>query len=299
MDLLIIAGPTASGKSSLAVKCAKVFNGEIISADSMQIYKQMNVGTAKVTEEEQSGVVHHLLDIVEPDQEFSVSDFVQLANSAIEDIKSRGKLPIIVGGTGLYIKALLYDYNFAQTNKDTSIRDKYQMLLQTNGAGYLHDLLESKDPIAASNIHMNATKRVIRALEIIEQTGLPLNQIQQHSQAKYDYTMIILDLPREVLYQRINDRVDKMLKDGIIEEMKHLMSVGVDDHCQSFQAIGYKEFLPYINKNQSLEECIQKLKQNTRNYAKRQITYLKSFENAMWLSPYDESKIMEYIKGKL
>ena len=295
MDLLVIAGPTASGKTSLAVEIAKLFNGEIISADSMQIYQRMNVGTAKVTVDEMQGIPHHLIDIIPPNQSFSVSDFVERAKQKIKEIQNRKKLPIIVGGTGLYIKALLYGYSLGQTNKDDSIRSKYENILQEKGVDYLHSLLEKKDKEAADNIHKNATKRVIRALEIIECTGKPLSQTMVKQKSQYDYKMLVLSIPREQLYERINTRVDNMVSDGIVQELNDIIKDTPRD-VQSLSAIGYKEFFPYIDGIDSLENCIDKLKQYTRNYAKRQITFFKSFEDAVWLNPLTEKqKIFDFI----
>lgn len=295
MDLLVIAGPTASGKTSLAVEIAKLFNGEIISADSMQIYQRMNVGTAKVTVDEMQGIPHHLIDIIPPNQSFSVSDFVERAKQKIKEIQNRKKLPIIVGGTGLYIKALLYGYSLGQTNKDDSIRSKYENILQEKGVDYLHSLLEKKDKEAADNIHKNATKRVIRALEIIECTGKQLSQTMVKQKSQYDYKMLVLSIPREQLYERINTRVDNMVSDGIVQELNDIIKDTPRD-VQSLSAIGYKEFFPYIDGIDSLGNCIDKLKQYTRNYAKRQITFFKSFEDAVWLNPLTEKqKIFDFI----
>lgn len=299
MDLFVLAGPTASGKTGLAIEIAKRFNGEIISADSMQIYQEMNVGTAKATQKEMQGIPHYLINIIPPNGTFTVSDFVSLTKQKIKDIQRRNKLPIIVGGTGLYIKALLYGYSLGQTNKDDTIRLKYEKVLEEKGSDYLHSILEEKDKDAALNIHKNATKRVIRALEIIESTGKSLSQAMVKQTAQYDYKMVVLSLPREQLYNRINMRVDNMIKDGIIDELKEILKDTPRD-SQSLSAIGYKEFFPYIDGIDSLSNCIEKLKQYTRNYAKRQITFFKSFEDAIWLNPLTEKqKIFDFIEEKL
>ncbi len=299
MELLVITGPTASGKSSLAVECAKLFNGEIISADSMQIYKGMDIGTAKVTTDEMQGIKHHLIDIVEPQSEFSVSDYITLAKEKIAEIKAKGKLPIIAGGTGLYIKSLLYSYNFANSPKDPILRENLEKSLIENGNLYMHEMLSELDSEYAKTVHPNASKRVIRAIEIIQTTGRKLSEIPPNETPLYDYEMIVLNYKREQLYDRINQRVDTMLKDGVLKEIQNLLKT-VPLSSQSFSAIGYKEFLPYLNKTETLENVVEKLKQNTRNYAKRQITYFKSFKNAKWFEmPCPKEEIINYIKGKI
>ena len=288
IDLLIIAGPTASGKSSIAVECAKRYNGEIISADSMQIYRHLDIGTAKIKPEEMQGIPHHLIDIIDPDAEYSVSDYVSQVKRVIDDIHSRGKLPILCGGTGLYIKALLYGYDFGNAPKDNAIRNKYQRILDSQGKDALYSILKEKAPNIAAEIHPNATKRVIRALEMIDTNATP-----KKLEAQYNYLMIVLDLDREVLYDRINRRVDNMIGQGLIDETKHVLSQ-ININSQSMQAIGYKELIPYINNEITLDEAILKLKQNTRNYAKRQLTFFRSFKDAVWLAP-DVDNILKLV----
>ncbi len=296
--VLVIAGPTASGKTSIGVECAKLFNGEIISADSMQIYKGMNINTAKVTEDEMQGIPHHMLDIVDPKDNFSVSEYRDMARKIIDDILSRNKLPIIVGGTGLYIRGILYDYNYSNTQKDDSIRQKYQKLLEENDPNYIYDILVQKDPEAAKTIHPNNTKRVIRALEIVDSTG-KTRQPQQELKQLYDHTIVVLDWPRDELYSRINQRVDIMIEQGGLNEAEHFIK-SLPADCQSMQAIGYKEFAPYFNNQATLEQVTDNLKQFTRNYAKRQITYFKGFKDAFWLNPKTQkSQIFDLIKDKL
>ena len=296
--VLIIAGPTASGKTSIGVECAKLFNGEIISADSMQIYKGMNINTAKVTEDEMQGIPHHMLDIVDPKDNFSVSEYRDMARKIIDDILSRNKLPIIVGGTGLYIRGILYDYNYSNTQKDDSIRQKYQKLLEENDPNYIYDILVQKDPEAAKTIHPNNTKRVIRALEIVDSTG-KTRKPQQELKQLYDHTIVVLDWPRDELYSRINQRVDIMIEQGGLNEAEHFIK-SLPEDCQSMQAIGYKEFAPYFNNQATLEQVTDNLKQFTRNYAKRQITYFKGFKDAFWLNPKTQkSQMFDLIKDKL
>ena len=283
-DLIVIAGPTASGKSELGIKVAKQINGEIISADSMQIYKYLDIGTAKITNDEMQGIKHYNIDVIEPTDSYTVDDFVKSANTYIDNIKSKGKVPIIVGGTGMYIKALLYDYNFAKTNRNDTIRQKYQQLLEQYGNKYVHNVLKRYDEQLANTIHPNATKRVVRALEIIESGG-KINQNQ--NTLKYNALIIIINPNRDELYKKINMRVDKMIESGLIDETKKVLKF-VPRNSQSMSAIGYKELFPYIDGIKTLDECVEKLKQLTRNYAKRQITYFKSFQTAIFVTTADE-----------
>ncbi len=300
--IIIIAGPTASGKTAIGIELAKVFDGEIISADSMQIYKKLNINTAKATPEEQAEVPHHMIDVVEPYEEFSVTDFKERAEALIKDISSRGKLPIIVGGTGMYIKALLTNYSYGKSLKNESIREKYNQFLQDSGPEALHQLLKNIDPVSASEIHPNNTKRVIRALEIYEETGRPKSE-QKDTQAEsiYNDIMIVLDIPRDQLYERINQRVAKMINAGGVEEAKAVYNdFNLPNTAQCLQAIGYKEFLPYLNNEATLDEVSNNLAQATRNYAKRQLTFFRSFKDAVWLNPLTQKdKIISYIKEKL
>ena len=283
-DVIVIAGPTASGKSQLGIKIAKKLNGEIISADSMQIYKHLNIGTAKITSNEMQNIQHYNIDIIEPTQNYTVDDFVKNASRYIKIIKNKGKIPIIVGGTGMYIKALLYGYNFGGTNKDEIIRQKYQQLLEQYGNNYVHNILRQYDEHLANSIHPNATKRVIRALEIIESGG-KFNKSQ--NKLKYNALIVIINPNREKLYKNINLRVDEMIKEGLIEETQNILKF-VPRDSQSMSAIGYKELFPYIDGTKTLNECVEKLKQLTRNYAKRQITYFKSFQTAIFVTTADE-----------
>ncbi len=301
-NLVIIAGPTASGKTAIGIEIAKMFNGEIISADSMQIYKQLNINTAKATADEQRQVPHHLIDIVEPNQEFSVTDFVEKATAAINDITSRGKLPVIVGGTGMYIKSLLYPYSFGNSQKDEAIRDKYKKYLEENGVDVLHKLLQDIDPVSAKEIHKNNTKRVIRALEIYDLTGKPKSEQKDTCvESPYNPILIVLDVPRETLYDRINKRVDKMIENGGVEEARFVYNnLQLLPNAQCLQAIGYKEFLPYLKGEKLLLEAKEDLAQATRHYAKRQLTYFRSFEDAVWLNPLTQKdQIISLIKDKL
>ncbi len=288
--ILIITGPTASGKTNLALRCAKQLDGEIISADSMQVYRHLNIGTAKITKLEMQGIRHHLIDVVNPDQEFSVGQFVTLARDIIEDIFSRNKVPIIVGGTGLYIKSLIYPYTFASTPKNNDVRQKYKDLLEKNGQDYLYNLLKQKDSIASQKVHPNDTKRVIRALEIIELSGKTKSeQNLENITPAYDYLLVAIDLDRQVLYDRINKRVDNMFNSGLVSEVKKLIeSKLVTFDCQSMQAIGYKEFKDYFNGTIGLSQLKDLIKRHSRNYAKRQLTFIRGFDNVLWLKNIEE-----------
>lgn len=300
--ILIITGPTASGKTKLGIECARVFNGEIISADSMQIYKHLNIGTAKPDNIEISQAKHHLIDIVEPNEEFSVQQYVQLADKKIEELFDKNKLPIIVGGTGLYIRSLIYPYSFCKAPKDEKVREKYKSLLECYGKEYIYGLLKEKDFSASEKIHINDTKRVIRALEICEITGKTKTGMNvEELSPKYNYVFIALNLPRDELYERINKRVDKMFDNGLLEEIKALLKANmINEKCQSMQAIGYKEFFKYFNGEISKEELKDLICKNSRNYAKRQITFIKGFKDVNWFNPltqYDD--IIKYITGEL
>ena len=294
--IIIIAGPTASGKTAISLELAKEFNGEIVSADSMQVYKTLDINTAKATVEEQNIVKHHLIDVVRPEDNFDVTTYTALAKEAINDIISRGKTPIIVGGTGMYIKSLLYTQSFGGAEKDESIRKKYTEYLKEFGPVALHDLLKKVDPISAEEIHPNNTKRVIRALEIYDITGkTKSSQKDSKTPANYDYLMFVLDIPRETLYERINLRVSKMIELGGVQEAKMVQSLNLEDNSQCLQAIGYKEFFPYLDGQKTLEQVTEDLSKATRNYAKRQLTYFRSFVDAKWYNPLSQKN--EIIKA--
>ena len=285
-DVLIICGATASGKTALSVHLAKKFNGEIISADSMQIYKGMDVGTAKVTQLEADGVTHHLIDIIEPNENFSVAEYKDLALKAIKEIRSRRKLPIIVGGTGLYVNALIYDYTFNDTTANDAIREKYKMILSEKGAEFLHETLARISPSDAMRLHPNDTFRVIRALEVAElgKTNVDSGKIVM------PYKAYAINYPREKLYERINLRVDKMFEEGLLEEVNGLLQQGVTFDCQSMKAIGYKEFKDYFDGVATLDDVREKIKKNSRNYAKRQLTWFRKMPNLIWYDDIEEAK---------
>ena len=294
--IVVISGPTSSGKSRIGVDLAKNFDGEIISCDSMQVYKYMDIGTAKVTLDEMQGVPHHMIDVVEPMGEFSVGEYAKLAEMKINEIISRGKIPFIVGGTGLYIDSILYSMSFGG-NRNQDIRYKLQQELEEKGAEYMHAKLMQIDPIDAQKIHPNNTKRVLRALEIYYTTGNCKSELQEVAKPmKYDALLIALDVDREELYQKINNRVDKMLNDGLLQEIESLRSIGVDFSQQSMRAIGYKEFEDYYKGLVSLSNTIEIIKKNSRNYAKRQVTWLKRYEFAKWYKPSDMEEITNTVK---
>ncbi len=308
--LILIAGPTASGKTSTSVLLAKAINGEIISADSMQIYKGMDIGTAKVTNEEMQGIKHYMIDEWNPDFVCSVALFKDRVNKYIEEIYAKGKVPIIVGGTGFYINAILFDTNFEETVSDEVYRNELQSIYEAEGAKKLHDMLKEVDPISANNIHENNVKRVIRALEYFNITG---NCISSHNEAEknkrqenhspYDYKFFALSMDREVLYERINYRIDEMFKQGLLEEAKMLFDKGYNEDLPSMKAIGYKEIFPFFRNEKELNECILDLKQNTRRYAKRQMTWFKHQANPTYIEvdklEFNSSKIVDKILSYL
>lgn len=284
--LICICGPTASGKTALSVALAQKLNTEIISADSMQIYRGMDIGTAKPTVAERQGIVHHLLDICEPNEPFSVARYVELADAAAQDILSRGMLPIVAGGTGLYMDALIECSVFSGDETDFSVREKYQRMAMEQGNAAVHQALQQVDPESANRLHPNNLKRVIRALEVYEQTGLTIvefNRRHKRPQPKYQAVKIgVCPAQRETLYERIDRRVDQMLTDGLLEEAKRLFDAGMLTGTAA-QAIGYKELLSVLNGTDSLENCVNLLKQRSRNYAKRQLTWLKRDDSIHWI----------------
>lgn len=284
--VLVIGGPTAVGKTALSIELAKKLNGEIISADSMQIYKYMDIGSAKITKEEMDGVPHHLIDVVTPDNKFTVADFKTFGEKAIEDILSRGKLPIIAGGTGLYINALTCNMNFTEGDKDEAYREELEALAERFGNEVLHNMLKEVDEVSASEIHMNNRKRVIRALEVYKLTGKPFSSYnlgEDMYESKYDVFYYVLNMDREKLYERINRRVDIMMAKGLLDECIKLKEMGYNSSMQSMQGIGYKEILYYLEGALTLEKAIDMIKQGSRNYAKRQLTWFRKDKRVIFL----------------
>ncbi len=276
--LIILTGPTAVGKTALSIQLAKAIGGEIISADSMQIYKRMDIGTAKVTSDEMQGVQHYLIDELEPEEEFNVSLFAARAKQAVNEIYRKGKMPIVAGGTGFYIQALLYDIDFTEDDNDYAYRAELQTIFHEKGSAFLHRMLEEIDPESAQAIHVNNTKRVIRALEYYHLTGEKIsihNQRESTKESTYDFVYFVLDMNREKLYQRINLRVDQMLREGLVQEVKELISEGCKAGMTSMEGIGYKQLVPYLEGKCDLESAISQIKQDTRHFAKRQMTWFR------------------------
>lgn len=282
--VLIICGPTASSKSALAIECAKRLDTEVISADSLYIYKKLNIGTAKPTKEEMDGVVHHLIDVVEPNEVFSVGQYREFAQPIVENLINNGKIPIICGGTGFYINSLIFDLSYGKVSADLKTREKYFQLANQFGNEYIYSVLKEKDPDSAKTIHQNDIKRVIRALEICE-TGVKKSEIIDDFKPKYDYRAFTVGYSRDVLYDRINKRVDLMIENGLIDEVSSLMNSGLSLENQCMQGIGYKEVVSYLNNEISKEELRELIKLNTRHYAKRQQTFFKKMKGLITLQP--------------
>lgn len=296
--IVVIVGPTAVGKTALSIQLAEKFNGEIISGDSMQIYKELDIATAKVTPAEMKGIPHHLIDIKEIEEEYSVSDFQSEASQKIKEIVSRGHLPIIVGGTGLYIESLLYPVTHAQVEANEGLRVELGKIANDMGNKKLWDRLNEVDPKAAQKIHPNNVRRVIRAIEVYEETGQLFSDFQKERNKKesdYDVFLIGLNTERERLYERINQRVDEMVKIGLIEEAQRLWEkVGPELNVQSARGIGYKELFDYFNQESSFEEAIDAVKQSSRRYAKRQITWFKNrFDQVHWYDLVEQPQTIE------
>ncbi|MBM7603225.1 tRNA dimethylallyltransferase [Metabacillus crassostreae] len=305
--LVVIIGPTAVGKTKLSIDLAQRMNGEIISGDSMQIYKGMDVGTAKIRQDEMENIPHHLIDIKSPNEDYSVAEFQETVRPLINNITSRNKMPIIVGGTGLYIQSVLYDYQFTESPSDPVFRERMYKLLEEKGQKVLHEQLELIDPVSAKNIHPNNSRRVIRALEVYECTKKPMSEYinDQEKHLLYDVALIGLSMDRDVLYSRINHRVDIMVEHGVLTEAKELFYNGLRD-SQAAKAIGYKEFFDYLDGSCTLEEAILQLKQNSRRYAKRQLTWFRNKMDVRWFDmtpPFHHDQkvdeIFSYIAGKL
>ena len=283
-NIVVICGPTAVGKSALGLALAKRYNGEIVSADSMQIYRGMDIGTAKPSLQEQKEIKHHLIDILDVNDEYSAEQYKDDADAVISEVASKGKLPIVLGGTGFYIKALLYEHNFGNAQKNNKIREKYKNILENFGKDYLHDILREKDFESSKKIHPNDTKKVIRALEIFEVSGKKKSDLVQNEQiSRYEFKLYCLNMDRQALYDRINKRTDAMINDGLIDEVRQLLKNGADVNGQAMQGIGYKETVDYLNGVISKDEMINFIKQRTRNYAKRQITYFKGIKDIKWI----------------
>ncbi len=283
--VIVICGPTASGKTKLAVELAKELDTEIISADSIAVYKDLQIGTAKPSIEEQQGIKHHLIDFVDPKSPFTVFDYEKNAKEVINNLIKRNKIPIVCGGTGYYINSILYTFSYGNCKGDEKIRKKYQDILEKNGTKYLYDMLKDVDEESYNTLHENDTVRIIRALEIYELSGQKKSEIKDEKKANYSFNAYSFKYPRQELYGRINYRVDQMFEQGLLEEVKNLLSMGLNENCQSMQAIGYKEIIQGIKENLSVEQMKDLIKLNTRHYAKRQITYFNRLDNLTYLDP--------------
>lgn len=300
--LIILTGPTAVGKTALSIELARAVGGEIISADSMQVYRHMDIGSAKVTKEEMRGVPHHLIDVMEPDEEFNVTRFQSMAKEAMQGIYARGHVPILAGGTGFYIQALLYDIDFKENDDSSAIREELERLGEEKGSFYLHELLRECDPESAAAIHANNRKRVIRAIEYFRMTGQKISEHNQEEREKtspYDFYYYVLTCERSRLYERIEARVDAMLEAGLVEEVRRLKEMGCRRGMVSMQGLGYKEILDYLDGNCSLEEAISILKRDTRHFAKRQLTWFKREREVRWIKledfDNDRGRVLDYI----
>lgn len=303
--LIVLTGPTAVGKTALSISLAKAVNGEIISADSMQVYKHMDIGSAKIMPDEMDGVPHHLVDILLPDEEFHIAKFQQLAKVAMEDIYARGRVPILVGGTGFYIQSITRDIDFTETDTDTTYRNDLEEFAKEHGAEALHERLKAVDPDAANEIHANNIKRVIRALEYYHQTGTMIskhNHEQKEKESPYNLKYFVLNDIRSKLYERIELRIDQMVEQGLIEEVQKLKDMGYTKNMVSMQGLGYKEILTYLDGDYTLEEALYVLKRDTRHFAKRQLTWFKREKDVIWVNKnefdYDNKRILAYMLEK-
>lgn len=304
--LIILTGPTAVGKTKASIGLAKAVDGEIISADSMQVYRHMDIGSAKIKPEEMEGIPHHLIDVLEPDDEFHVVKFQELAKKAMRKIWERGHIPIVTGGTGFYIQALLYDIDFDENEKEDACRKELEAYAREHGAEALHEKLALVDPASAEMIHPNNIKRVIRALEFYEQTGKRIsehNETQRQRESPYAFAYFVLTDDRAHLYERINRRVDQMIEEGLVNEVQALKDKGYTKQLVSMQGLGYKEILDYLDGNCTLEEAIYTIKRDTRHFAKRQLTWFKRERDVIWINKqsfgYDAEQILDEMLSKL
>ena len=308
--LVVLTGPTAVGKTKASIGLAKAIGGEIISADSMQVYEYMDIGSAKIRPEEMQGVPHYLIDDLKPWDEFHVVRFQQMAKDAMERIYANGHIPIVVGGTGFYIQALLYDIDFTGTVQDDTYRTKLENLAKEKGAEYLHNMLWKVDPKSAEDIHANNVKRVIRALEYYRQTGQKIsehNEEERRKESPYEFAYFVLNAPREQLYARIDRRVDQMIEEGLVDEVKHLKELGCTKEMVSMQGLGYKEILAYLDGKCDLDTAVYTIKRDTRHFAKRQLTWFRRERQVTWIQKeaydYDEDKILKamisHLEGRI
>lgn len=304
--LIILTGPTAAGKTSLSIGLAKSVGGEIISADSMQVYRHMDIGSAKIKKEEMQGIPHYLVDILSPMEEFNVYLFQKLAKDAMEQIYGNGHIPILVGGTGFYIQSVLYDIDFTKSGTDTACRERLERLGKEKGAEYLHERLREVDEESAKTIHANNMKRVIRALEYFYLTGKPIsehNRLEREKESPYDFRYFVLNDDRERLYKRIEQRVDLMMEDGLVDEVRKLKEMGCRKEDVSMQGLGYKEILEYLDGEFSLEQAVYLIKRDTRRFAKRQLTWFRRERDVIFVNKpdfgYDEERILAYMNERI
>ncbi len=304
--LVVLTGPTAVGKTKMSIELAKAVGGEIISADSMQVYRHMDIGSAKIRPEEMEGIPHHLIDVLEPWEEFHVVKFQQMAKAAMEEIYRRGHIPILTGGTGFYIQAVLYDIDFTEEESDEAYREELERFAREKGSDILHDLLKKADPKSAEEIHPHNIKRVIRALEYHHQTGERIsahNERERKKSSPYDMVYFVLNDDRKKLYEQIDCRVDQMLEKGLVDEVRNLKKLGCTKEMVSMQGLGYKEIFEYLEEECSLEDAIYRIKRDTRHFAKRQITWFKREKEVIWINKqefqYDEKRMMTYMLEKI
>lgn len=304
--LVILTGPTAVGKSALSIALAQKIHGEIISADSMQVYRHMNIGSAKIMPKEMDGVPHHLIDVLEPAEEFNVVVFQKMAKAAIEEIRSRGHVPILVGGTGFYIQAVLYNIDFTHNDEDTSLRSRLEELAGTQGNEALYEQLRQIDPESCETIHANNVKRVIRAIEFYHKTGKKIsqhNKEQHENVSPYRFAYFVLNDDRVRLYDKIDQRVNEMIRQGLVSEVEKLKAMGCTRNMVSMQGLGYKEILDYLNGDCSLEEAIYRIKRDTRHFAKRQLTWFRREKDVIWVDKqefdYSSQQIVNYMLDNL
>lgn len=300
--LVVLTGPTAVGKTKLSISLAKALNGEIISADSMQVYKYMDIGSAKITEKEMDGVPHHLIDVLSPFEEFHIVRFQELAKKAMEDIYNRGKTPVFVGGTGFYIQAITKDIDFTEGEEDKQYREELSRLAAEKGNEFLHEMLREVDKKSAEEIHVNNVKRVIRALEFYKENGFPIsqhNEEQKQNETPYNLAYFVLNAPRDLLYERIDRRVDEMMENGLVKEVQKLKDMGCRREMTSMQGLGYKEILSFLDGEIPLDEAVRILKRDTRHFAKRQLTWFRRESNVVWVDKdkfaFNDEKILEYM----
>lgn len=303
--LIILAGPTASGKTSVSIDLAKRIGGEIISADSMQVYRGMDVGTAKIKADEMQGVKHYLINVLDPTEDFNIVKFQDMVKYSIEEIRQNGHIPILVGGTGFYIQSVIYDIDFDTQDDNGGIRKALEEEYDKMGADFMYEKLKKIDSVSAENIHKNNKKRIIRAIEYFLINNALIsehNESQRKKDSPYDFRFFVLNPPRDILYDRINQRVDKMVEEGLVEEVKGLKNAGLSIENISMQGIGYKEILEYLDGEITLDEAVDKIKQNTRHMAKRQVTWFKREKDVIYINPFEfenNEKIVDYMVEKI